>query len=174
MIMTVRIIIGCCLIIAAVGGCSGRENAAFLESQRNIRFGMTLREAFDAGLAEYLVLAGTKNIPGVTLPSAQPVGGKCRRHVLDIVYSGGFLVRLYCNMNEPAAPQVVPQRAFAGKADFLHALDTEYSPWAKNMEFRVESPPRAWFGVYDYYTFTTDRAGRISGVTAVVFARSAR
>lgn len=175
MTMTARIIIGCCLIIAAAaGGCSGRENEAFLKSQQVLRFGMTLREAFDAGLAEYLVLAGPKNVAGATLLSRQPVDGKCRRHVLDIAYRSGFSVQVYCNMNEPAALRVVPQRTFAGKADFLRALDAEYSSWAKNMEFRVASPPRAWFGVYDYYTFTTDRAGRISGVSAVVLAASSR
>jgi len=42
-----------------------------------------------------------------------------------------------------------------------------YSPWAKSMSFRVESPPLKIGGVYDSYNFATDESGRIVTVSSI-------
>ncbi len=157
-----------CLVVAGILGCSVESNQAFLKSHDSIHARMTLREAFDAGLADYLTSMGTKNVPGATLPEKQPVSSSCPRHVLDISFSGAFRVRVYCGMNSPSAPQLIPEQTFNDKQTFLRALDADYASWAINMEFRVESPPRELFGIYDHYRFTTDREGRIDRVSPII------
>jgi hypothetical protein len=108
---------------------------------------MSLRQVFESGLADYMIRMKNKNVPGGTLSAKQPVSNTCKRHVLDISYfdstfSSAFWVRVYCGMNEPSAPQAIPERSFKNKEDFLQALDTEYASFARSMEFRVESPPK--------------------------------
>jgi hypothetical protein len=135
---------------------------------------MTIGEVFEVGLADYLVSMGHKNVPGATLPEKQPVTSDCARYVLDISFSGAFRVRVYCGMNSPSAPQLVPEQTFNDKKAFFEALDASYASWAKSMEFRVESPPRELFGIYDHYRFTTDRHGRIDKVSPVISSGSGR
>lgn len=160
------------LLAVAVLGCSVDGKRAFLKSHDAIRAGMTLGETFDAGLADYLASVGPKNVPGATLPEKQPASSNCTRHVLDISFSGTFRVRVYCGMNSPTAPQLMPEKAFNDKQALLRALDADYAWWARNMEFRVESPPRELFGIYDHYAFTTDQEGRVERVSPVVSSGS--
>jgi hypothetical protein len=137
---------------------------------------MTIGEAFDAGLADYMVSMGVKNVPGATQPEKMPVSASCKRHVLDIFYSevfpasASFQIRLYCNMNEPSATQVIPEHTFAIRQEFLQALDSVYASWARHMQFRVESPPLEAFGTYDHYLFTTDQQGRVAEVSPILLA----
>jgi hypothetical protein len=162
------------LIATLLLGCSG-EYQTFENSHDSIRTGMSLRQVFESGLADYLIRMKNKNVPGATLPVKQPVSNACKRHVLDISYfnssfSGAFWVRVFCGMNEPSAPQVIPERSFKNKEEFLQALDTTYASFARSMEFRVESPPKKMFGVYDHYTFTTDETGKVSAISPVKLA----
>lgn len=162
------------LIGALLLGCSGTYQT-FENSHESIRTGMSLRQVFESGLADYLIRMKNKNIPGGTLPVKQPVSNACKKHVLDISYfdssiSGVFWVRVYCGMNEPSAPQVIPERSFKNKEEFLQALDTTYASFARSMEFRVESPPKKMFGVYDHYTFTTDDSGKVAAISPVKLA----
>jgi hypothetical protein len=95
--------------------------------------------------------------------------------VLEIAYfdpptPGSFQVRVYCNMNEPSAQQLTPGQTFAKKEELLPALDSVYAPWARSMEFRVESPPQSKFGAYDHFIFTTDEEGRVKTVSPVIFS----
>jgi hypothetical protein len=163
-----------CFVAAGILGCSNEGNKAFIKSHDSLRAGMTLRETFAAGLADYLASVGPKNVPGATLPEKQPASSNCKRHVLDISFSGAFRVRVYCGINSPSAPQLIPEKTFNHKQAFLRALDADYASWAKNMEFRVESPPRALFGIYDHYRFTTDHAGRITTVSPIISSGSGR
>lgn len=163
-----------CLAAIPILGCSEESNQAFLRSHDAIHRGMTMREVFEAGLADYMKGMGTKNVPGATLPERQPVSSNCARHVLDISYSGAFWVRVYCGMNSPSAPQLVPEETFDDRQAFLRALDADYASWARNMEFRVESPPRELFGIYDHYRFTTDQEGRVDKVSPVISSRPTR
>jgi hypothetical protein len=154
----------------------GRESSdyrSFVASHDAIRPGMSIRQVFEAGLADYLISLGGKNIPGATVPEKAPVSAECRRHVFDVHYGngnlrtpGGFSVRVYCNMNGPADRQVTPQGSFHTKLDFLQGLET-YSSWAKSMTFRVESPPLKIGGVYDNYNFSTDESGKIATVSLI-------
>lgn len=160
-----------CFIVTGITGCSRADDQAFVKSHDSISVGMTLHEAFDSGLADYLILMETKNIPGATLPEKQPVSSGCARHVLDISFTGIFRVRVYCGMNSPSSPQVFPEGTFRDKRAFLQALDTDYTPWAKNMEFGVESPPGEIFGVYDRYHFTTNNEGKIDTVSPIIHAQ---
>lgn len=167
-----RVIGAVCLAAAASVACSEGRAKAFVISHDAIRPGMSLREVFDAGLADYLESMGTKNVPGATLPDKQPASSACKRHVLDIAFSGGFRVRVYCGMNSPTASELVPMGEFKDKQALLQALDQDYASWAANMEFRVESPPREIFGIYDHYRFVTDAQGRIIMVSPVIVSRS--
>jgi hypothetical protein len=36
------------------------------------------------------------------------------------------------------------------------------------MTFRVQSPPKELFGVYDHYIFTIDETGRVASVSEVI------
>lgn len=152
-------------------GCSEKYQA-FESSHDSIRTGMSLRRVFESGLADYLIRMKNKNIPGGTLLVKQPVSNACKRHVLEVSYSeafvsGAFLVRVYCGMNEPSSPQVIPEKSFKSKEEFLQALDTTYASFASSMEFRVESPPRRMFGVYDHFTFTTNDSGMVTAISTV-------
>ena len=76
---------------------------------------MSIRQAFEAGLVDYLIKAGGKNVPGSTVPEKQPVSPECRRHVFEVHHGsgdlrspGGFSIRVYCNMNGPSDSQVTP------------------------------------------------------------------
>lgn len=163
------------LFVLSTGSC-GRESSdyqSFVASRDAIRPGMSIRQVFEAGLADYLVKVGGKNVPGATLPEKQPVSAECKRHVFDVHYgsgdastSGGFSVRVYCNMNGPADEQVTPQGSFRTKGEFLQGLET-YSSWAKSMTFRVESPPLKIGGVYDSYDFSTDENGKAATVSSI-------
>lgn len=162
------------VIITFLLSCNGNYQT-FEKSHNSIRTGMSLRQVFESGLADYMIRMKNKSVPGGTLSAKQPVSNTCKRHVLDISYfdssfSGAFWVRVYCGMNEPSAPQVIPERSFKNKEDFLQALDTEYASFARSMEFRVESPPKKMFGVYDHYTFTTNETGKISAVSKVILS----
>lgn len=165
----------CLIVVAWTPGCSGnRDYQAFLQSHDSIRPSMTIREVFDAGLADYLIRMETKTVSGATRPEKQPASSDCQRHVLEIMYwseflfSGTFKVRVYCEMNDPSARQVTPERSFTTKQEFLEALDTVSSSWARSMSFRVESPPMQLFGVYDSYEFATDHEGRVVTVSPVI------
>lgn len=172
--------IAVCLVAAWMPGCIGQGYEAFVRSHDSIRVGMTLGEVFRAGLADYLIDEGSKNVPGATLPERQPASGDCTRHVLDIHYvadgwsTGSFNVRVYCGMNDPAAKQVLPGAKFTDKAELFRALDTVYASWGKSMNFRVESPPREIIGVYDHYEFTTDREGKVATVSPIILSPSRR
>lgn len=160
------------LVITFILGCNGRYQA-FEKSHDSIRIGMSIRQVFESGLADYLIQMKNKNVPGGTLTEKQPVSNTCKRHVLDITYfdssfSGAFWVRVYCGMNEPSAPQVIPERSFKNKEEFLQALDTEYASVARSMEFRVESPPKRLFGVYDHYDFTMGQEGKVITVSPII------
>lgn len=74
-------------------------------------------------------------------------------------------------MNEPSASQVIPAGSFKTKREFLQALDSVYASWARNMEFRAESPPLEAFVSYDHYLFTTDQQGRVATVSPVFLSR---
>jgi len=158
---------------AGTAACKdGSEYASFLHSHAALKPGMTLRQAFEAGLDDYLVRMGTKNVPGATVAEKQPISKSCKRHVLDIAHSrsslsGKFIVRVFCGMNDPSSTQVIPERSYTDKQALLEALDIVYSEWARSMEFRVESPPRRLWGEYDHYRFTTDAEGKIIAVSPV-------
>lgn len=153
---------------ALLGGCSDGDRQSFQDSHDRLREGMSLGEVFDAGLADYLARSGQKNAPGATLRAHQPVSVACMQYVLDIAYSGAFVVRVYCNRNDPSAPQIVPERFYANKRQLIAALDTAYAPFARNMMFRIESPPKRAFGIYDHYSITTDAGGRVATVSPVI------
>jgi hypothetical protein len=133
---------------------------------------MPISEAFDAGLADYLVLMGNKNVAGGTLEERQPVSATCRRHVLDITCNAAssrpFSVRVFCNMNEPAATEVIPPRYFSNRRELIIGLHSFYRTWAKSMSFRVESPPNELFGVYDHYEIKTDAEGKVASVSPIL------
>jgi hypothetical protein len=135
------------LIVISAPACSGKDYQAFLKSHESVHPNMTMREVFDAGLANYLSRMGVKSVPGVTLPERQPASPDCARHVLDISHfesfpwsSGRFWIRVYCGTNEPTAKELVPTRSFTRKEEFLGALDT-YDSWVRSMNFLVQSPP---------------------------------
>ena len=149
---------------------------AFTRSHDRIHTGMTIRDVFQQGLADYLALMKNKNVPGATLPEKQPISDTCKRHVLDISYfkvapsAGAFWTRVYCNQNTPSALQLIPERSFETEEAFFAALDKTYSSWAKSMRFRVQSPPKRIAGVYDYYEFTTDETGKVVNVSTIVLS----
>lgn len=163
-----------CLVATGSFGCSERSYRSFEASHDAIRPGMTIGEAFDAGLADYMVDMGVKNIPGATRFEKGPASAACKRHVLDIFYTAVFpapalfRIRVYCDINAPSVLQLVPENSFKTKQDFLRALDSMYASWAKHMEFRVESPPLEAFGTYDHYLFTTDQQGRVATVSPIL------
>jgi hypothetical protein len=135
---------------------------------------MTLGQAFGAGLADYLEIMGTKNVPGATLPEMQPVAPACARYVLDVSHGQTLRVRVYCGSNDPSALQLAPERTFPTSQALARALDADYPAWTPHLSFRVESPPRRFAGVYDHYRFTTGRDGRIDWVSETVPDATAR
>jgi hypothetical protein len=154
-------------------GRNSRDYRSFMASHAAIRPGMSIRQVFEAGLADYLMEVGGKNVPGGTIPGKEPVSDECRRHVVDVHYGpggltarGGFSVRVFCNMNAPSDTQLVAPGVFSTKRDFLDGLDT-YSAWAKSMVFRVESPPLHIGGVYDSYDFSIDEKGQVTAVSPI-------
>jgi hypothetical protein len=161
------------LSIASCGGRDSGEYLSFVASHDAIRPGMSIRQVFEAGLADYLMQLGGKNVPGASVAGKEPVSADCRRHVFDVHYGsgdlktpGGFLVRVYCNRNGPADKQVTAPGSFATKSELLQGL-AGYSSWAKSMSFRVESPALKVGGVYDHYTFSTDESGKIATVSTI-------
>lgn len=161
------------LCVIALHGCSRGEHEAFNRSHDSIRVGMTVREAFGAGLADYLITQRPKSVAGATPPDSQLVRG-CARHVLEILYNGVFHVRVYCGVNAPSAPRLVPDRTFDDEDSLLRALGTDYASWGRRMVFRVESPPRGTFGRYDHYDFVTGPDGRIVRVSEIIIEPPAR
>jgi hypothetical protein len=168
------------LIGLSTGSCAVGRNSSdylsFVASHDAIRPGMSIRQVFEAGLADYLIKAGSKNVPGSTVPEKQPASAECRRHVFDVHYGGGdpmrrapggFSVRVYCNMNGPSDRQVAPQGSFQTTRELLEGLEA-FSVWAKHMSFRVESPPLRIGGVYDSYTFSTNETGKIAAVSSII------
>ena len=153
----------------------GRDSSdyrSFVASHDAIRPGMTIRQAFEAHLVDYLFTRGG-NMSGSTVPAKEPVSSECRRHVFDVHYgsgdlstSAGFSVRVYCNMNGPSDRQVAPQGLFHTKGGFLEGLET-YSSWTHSMSFRIESPSLKIGGVFDSYNFSTDDTGKIATVSAI-------
>ena len=102
-------------------GRNSSDYQSFVASHDAIRPGMSLRQVFEAGLADYLMTAGSKNVPGSTVQGKQPASAECRRHVFDVHYgggdpmrraSGGFSVRVYCNMNGPRKAPSKPRASF--------------------------------------------------------------
>ena len=157
-------------------GRNSSDYLLFVASHDAIRPGMSIRQVFEAGLAGNVIKAGSKNVPGSTVPEKQPTSAEYRRHVFDVHYGsgdpmrrvpGGFSVRVYCNMNGPSDRQVIPQGSFQTTPDFLQGLET-FSPWAKAMSFRVESPPLEIGGVYDSYSFSTDETGKVATVSSII------
>ena len=156
------------LFLVLPGWCT-EEDRLFVNSHDSLRTGMSLSEAFSSGLAKYLKRMGTKNVSGATIPEHQPVSDKCNRHVLDVVYADGkFRVMVFCNINSPSAVQLIPQRTFKDDVTLATALSKDYAVWARNMEFRVESPAKGAVGVYDnHYTFVTNDDGRIKAISPI-------
>ncbi len=167
-------------LMIGLGDCSKAENESFQKSHDSIKIGMTLGEVLGSGLSEYLKIMGVKNVSGVTVVGKHPASSRCARHVLDVAFTGVFpatgvfQVRGYCDMNSPSALQLFPAQRFENEQELQRALDTEYAPWAKDMEFRVESPPRHIGGVYDHYSFAIDRDGRVALVSPMVASPSKR
>lgn len=167
------------LLVVSTGSCmtmsrNGSDYKAFVASHDAIRPGMSVRQVFEAGVADYMVAVGSKNVPGATVSAKEPVSPECRRHVVDVGHAydratsrGGFTISVYCNMNGPSDRQLVPRRALSTKLDLLQALEA-YSPWVGSMSFRVESPPLQIGGVYDSYEFSTDENGKIAKVSSIV------
>ena len=123
------------LLVLSTASCAMGRNSSdyllFVASHDAIRPGMSIRQVFEAGLADYLIKAGGKNVPGSTVPEKQPASAECRRHVFDVHYGsgdpmrrvpGGFSVRVYCNMNGPSDRQVMPQGSFQTTPEFLQGL----------------------------------------------------
>jgi hypothetical protein len=167
------------LVALSTGSCAMGRNSSeymsFVASHDAIRPGMSIRQVFEAGLADYLINAGSKNVPGSTVPDKQPASAECRRHVFDVHYGGGdpmrrapggFSVRVYCNMNGPSDRQVAPQGSFQTTRELLEGLEA-FSVWAKHMSFRVESPALKIGGVYDSYSFTTGQDGTVVTVSPI-------
>jgi hypothetical protein len=170
------------LLLFAAGSCiMGRNSGSymsFVASHDAIRPGMSIRQVFEGGLADYLIGSGGKSVPGGTVPEKQPVSTECRRHVVDVHYGpgnpstgGGFSVSVYCNMNGPSDKQLVPPRLFSTKGDLLDGLDT-YSSWLKSLTFRVESPPLQIGGVHDSYNFSIDHTGKVTTVSSILKAQN--
>lgn len=159
------------IVSVAMTGCTDEAREAFNDSKHGVRIGMTLGEVLDSGVADYLISAGPKNVAGATVTKHQPVSENCRRHVLDISYSSRFSVRVYCGQNEPSARIVMPERLYTNKQQLVRALDDIYGPVARNMEFRIESPPRHIFGVFEYFLVRTGPDGRVSYVSELYRAR---
>jgi hypothetical protein len=158
------------VIAFEIPGHSKNVNQLFLDSQRSIHAGMTMREAFDSGLADYMTSAGLINISGTTSIGKNPVGIKCARHLLNISFNGMFKVRVYCSMTSSLASQLIPDRIFKDKQTLLQALDTDYASWIKNGEFKIVSPQQKLFGAYDYFVIATNRMGRIDMVSPIIHA----
>ncbi len=163
------------LMLCCIGCDKSGKHEAFMGSHDAIRPGMSIGEAFDAGLADYLVLMGNKNVAGGTLEERQPVSATCKRYVLDIAHSsvspGRFSVRVFCNMNEPTAPEVIPPKFFNSKREFIIALHNDYRTWANSMSFRVELPPKRFFGGYDHYEIRTDAEGKVASVSPISISK---
>ena len=163
------------LIVLVLSGCTFTEDySAFRKSHDSIQPQMTFSEVFEQSLADYLILLKTKNIPGQTLSTNQPVSKDCERYILDIRYThvtpnlGEFNVFVFCNRNLPTSKQMIPKQSYVKKEDFLKALSTTYGSWSKSMKFRVESPPKFIGGIYDNYEFTIDQYGKVSSVSPIV------
>src|SRR6266545_2461758 len=156
------------LLLSAIS-CGRNSNAyhSFVISHDAIREQMSIREVFESGLADYMIKAGGKNVPGSTLPEKIPISSDCRRHVLDIHFGGGaFSVRVYCNMNGPADRQLIPPAIFSTKHDFLSGLE-QYRKWMRFLSFRIESPALKIGGVFDSYEFVVDENGKVTSVSAI-------
>lgn len=156
------------LLAAVLTGCGADEEALFEKSHDALRVGMPLSEALAGELADYIEAMGIKNAPGATRVESQPASRDCARYVVDVAYIDGYRVTVYCGINAPSSPKRVPTRKFRDRAELLRALEGDYASWTANLEFRIESPPRAGLGGYAHYRFTTDRHGRIDSVSAVV------
>ncbi len=173
----IGIVVAAAIVTGAVlSGCAQKSDYdVFKRAHGAIKPGMSLRAVFEAGLADYLVLMKNKKVVGVTAGEKQPVSAACKRTVLEIAYfesslPAPFQVRVYCNMNEPSAPQLIPGQTFAKKEELLPALDGASAAWARSLEFTVESPPQSKFGAYDHFTFTTDEQGKVKTVSPVIFS----
>jgi hypothetical protein len=128
---------------------------------------MSVGQAFEAGLADYLVRSDGKNVTGATLPAKMPVSAECNRHVVDIHSGGGgFTLKVYCNMNGPSDRQLVAPAVFPGKLDFAKGIES-YETWMRSLRFRVESPPLKVGGVYDSYEFVTDGSAKVVSISTI-------
>lgn len=166
-----HLILGALLLplVACIVPPVSNQYQAFLRSHAAIRPEMTLRQVLEAGLADYKGRVGA-NLPGGTVPRKQPVSEGCRRYVLDMSFpkdlEGPFFIQVFCNQNGPSGRVLVPARSFESKTDFLQALETEYSSWARSMEFTISSP-EAFFGPLHHYNFVLDENGRVATVSPV-------
>ena len=160
------------LLICSTVACGRSSNIyhAFVASHDAIRPGMSVRQVFELGLADYLIRSDGKNVPGSTLPAKTPVSSECSRYVVDIHCGGGaFVVRVYCDMNGPSDKQLAQPGSFPTTVDFIDGL-ARYEPWLKEMSFRVESPALKIGGVYDSYEFAIDGGGKVTLVSAIRLA----
>lgn len=148
-------------------GCLGTEEAQFQRAHASLEIGMTLGEALQGGLGDYLQASGSKNLAGASRSGSPLDNGQCKRHVLDVLYAGTYIVRVYCDSNIPSARQLMPERRLDSARAVRHAIDLEYRKWTANLQFRVESPPRSLFGSYDHFRFSTDGGGRIDAVSPI-------
>ena len=83
------------LFLTASCGRSSSHYDAFVASHTEIRPGMSLKQVFESGLAEYLIRSDGKNTAGATPPEKIPISSECTRHVVDIHSGGGaFSVRV--------------------------------------------------------------------------------
>jgi hypothetical protein len=62
---------------------------------------------------------------------------------------------------------IAPPQYYSSERQLRQALDDHYKPYAANMEFRVESPPRKAFGAFDYYIVRTGMDGRVNYVSII-------
>jgi hypothetical protein len=162
---------GSCIAVLVLSFVAcGRDSTvyrSFVASHDSIRPGMSIRQVFESGLADYLIRSDGKNVAGSTLPGKMPISSECSRYVVDIHSGGGaFSLRVYCDMNGPSNRQMVSPGLFSNRQDFLNGLD-QFKHWTQSTSFRVESPALRIGGVYDSYEFAIDESGTVTSVSAI-------
>jgi hypothetical protein len=161
------------LMTTSCGPSCGRHfgaYSAFVASHNEIRPGMSLREVYEAGLADFMMTGQGANITGRTTVNAEPPTPECVTVMIDIHYGpsdgGGFSVVVLCATNRTPPREVAPIRYFHTKRDFLQGLDAQ-SSWVKSMQFYVQSPALQIGGAYDSYSFSVDEHGKVATVSAI-------
>jgi hypothetical protein len=142
----------------------------FTTSHDVIRNGMSLREVYEAGLADYMMTGQGANITGRTTVDAERASPECARVIIDIHYGstdGVFSLLVECSTDRTLPREVAPRRIFQTKRDFLQGLDAQ-SSWVKSMEFDVESPALRIGGGHDRYSVVFDEHGKVAIVSAIL------